>query len=112
MGGLSGSGRLARAVCYGKASSYGKASGYVRRRSSTTTPSMNPRFAVQRRKAGKLSTIDTHLLGPSMLLASLIQMTEEDEEGGGPAGEPQVEIRGGNVPPSPSSTLHPSPTVT
>ena len=56
--------RLARVVCYSKASSYSKASGYVRRRSSTTTPSMNPRFAVRRRKAGKLSTIDTHLLGP------------------------------------------------
>ncbi|XP_046889364.1 diacylglycerol kinase zeta isoform X1 [Hypomesus transpacificus] len=102
--------RLARVVCYSKASSYSKASGYVRRRSSTTTPSMNPRFAVRRRKAGKLSTIDTHLLGPSMLLASLIQMTEEEEEeeggGGGPTREPQVEMRGGNEPPSPSSTLH------
>uniref|UniRef100_A0A674BKU6 Diacylglycerol kinase n=1 Tax=Salmo trutta TaxID=8032 RepID=A0A674BKU6_SALTR len=50
---------------------------HVRRRSSTTTLSMNPRFAVRHRK---LRTIDTHLLGPSMLLASLIQMTEEDEE--------------------------------
>ncbi|XP_030630774.1 diacylglycerol kinase zeta [Chanos chanos] len=68
-----------------------------RRRSSTTTPSVNPRFAVRRRKAGKLRTIDTHLLGPSMLLASLIQMTEEDEGGGATAGERQVELRGSDV---------------
>uniref|UniRef100_A0A8C7SP89 Diacylglycerol kinase n=1 Tax=Oncorhynchus mykiss TaxID=8022 RepID=A0A8C7SP89_ONCMY len=54
-------------------------SSHVRRRSSTTTLSMNPRFAVRHRK---LRTIDTHLLGPSMLLASLIQMTEEEEGGG------------------------------
>ncbi|TDH09972.1 hypothetical protein EPR50_G00092970 [Perca flavescens] len=54
--------------------------GHVRRRSSTTTPSLNPRFAVHRKKFGKLRTIDTHLLGPSMLLASLIQMAEEDED--------------------------------
>ncbi|KAJ8247707.1 hypothetical protein GJAV_G00249380 [Gymnothorax javanicus] len=52
---------------------------YRRRRSSTTTPSLNPRFAVQRRRAGRLRIIDRHLLGPSMLLASLIQMTEEEE---------------------------------
>lgn len=74
--------------------------GRTRRRSSTTTPSLNPKFAVRRRKVGKLRTIDTHLLGPSMLLASLIQMTEEEEEGGElgaglSAGEQQVELRGG-----------------
>ncbi|CAB1422170.1 unnamed protein product [Pleuronectes platessa] len=75
--------------------------GQARRRSSTTTPGLNPRFAVRRRKLGKLRTIDTHLLGPSMLLASLIQMTEEEEEEeegpgtGLPAGEQQVEGRGG-----------------
>ncbi|KTG35608.1 hypothetical protein cypCar_00043796 [Cyprinus carpio] len=51
-----------------------------RRRSSTTTPKANPRFSVRRKKVGKLRNIDTHLLGPSMLLASLIQMTEEEEE--------------------------------
>uniref|UniRef100_A0A8B9JAD0 Diacylglycerol kinase n=1 Tax=Astyanax mexicanus TaxID=7994 RepID=A0A8B9JAD0_ASTMX len=54
--------------------------GSARRRSSTTTPGANPRFAVRRKKASKLRNIDTHLLGPSMLLASLIQMTEEEEE--------------------------------
>nr|XP_040019588.1 diacylglycerol kinase zeta isoform X7 [Gasterosteus aculeatus aculeatus] len=71
--------------------------GHVRRRSSTTTPNLNPRFAVSRRKVGKLRTIDTHLLGPSMLLASLIQMAEEEEEeeAGLPAREEQVEVRGG-----------------
>lgn len=69
--------------------------GHTRRRSSTTTPNLNPRFAVCRKKVGKLRTIDTHLLGPSMLLASLIQMAEEDEEEvGPPAGEQQVEVRG------------------
>lgn len=73
--------------------------GHTRRRSSTTTPNLNPRFAVCRKKVGKLRTIDTHLLGPSMLLASLIQMAEEDEEDGVgaglPGGEQQVEVRGG-----------------
>ncbi|TRY87205.1 hypothetical protein DNTS_031732 [Danionella cerebrum] len=54
--------------------------GSGRRRSSTTTLKANPRFAVRRKKVGKLRNIDTHLLGPSMLLASLIQMTEEEEE--------------------------------
>ncbi|XP_051778657.1 diacylglycerol kinase zeta isoform X4 [Erpetoichthys calabaricus] len=52
----------------------------LRRRSSTTTPCLNPRFAVQRKKGDQLRTIDAHLLGPSMLLASLIQMTEEEED--------------------------------
>ncbi|XP_039521962.1 diacylglycerol kinase zeta isoform X1 [Pimephales promelas] len=67
-----------------------------RRRSSTTTPKANPRFAVRRKKVGKLRNIDTHLLGPSMLLASLIQMTEEeeeDEEGRSPL-PGQVELKG------------------
>ncbi|XP_067447138.1 diacylglycerol kinase zeta isoform X1 [Thunnus thynnus] len=88
-----GGGRLA------KTSRHNRWAGHSRRRSSTTTPSLNPRFAVCRKKVGKLRTIDTHLLGPSMLLASLIQMTEEDEvEGLGaglPAGEQQVEVRDG-----------------
>lgn len=88
-----GGGRLA------KAARHNRWAGHGRRRSSTTTPSLNPRFAVCRKKVGKLRTIDTHLLGPSMLLASLIQMTEEDEDeglGAEPlAGEQQVEVRGG-----------------
>ncbi|XP_041074637.1 diacylglycerol kinase zeta isoform X3 [Polyodon spathula] len=65
----------------------------ARRRSSTTTPCLNPRFAMRRKRGVRLRTIDTHLLGPSMLLASLIQMTEEDESGLAPAGEGQVEVR-------------------
>ncbi|XP_023255131.1 diacylglycerol kinase zeta-like, partial [Seriola lalandi dorsalis] len=87
-----GGGRLA------KASRHSRLAGHGRRRSSTTTPSLNPRFAVSRKKVGKLRTIDTHLLGPSMLLASLIQMAEEEEEGleaGLLTGEQQVEVRGG-----------------
>ncbi|XP_077143013.1 diacylglycerol kinase zeta isoform X3 [Ranitomeya variabilis] len=50
-----------------------------RRRSSTTTPGLSPRFAVQKRRGGKLHCIDRQLLGPSMLLASLIQMKEGAE---------------------------------
>lgn len=72
--------------------------GRRRRRSSTTAPGLNPRFAVSRRKVGKLRTIDAHLLGPSMLLASLIQMAEEDDEQEGEAeggSGLQVEVRGG-----------------
>lgn len=101
-----GGGRLA------KMPRHGRWPGHGRRRSSTTTPSLNPRFAVCRRKVGKLRTIDSHLLGPSMLLASLIQMTEEEEEDGGlglPAGEHQVEVRGGannGMTYSRSSSLH------
>uniref|UniRef100_A0A672P7M9 Diacylglycerol kinase n=1 Tax=Sinocyclocheilus grahami TaxID=75366 RepID=A0A672P7M9_SINGR len=70
-----------------------------RRRSSTTTPKANPRFAIRRKKVGKLRNIDTHLLGPSMLLASLIQMTEEeeeDEESQSPL-PGQVELKGSNT---------------
>lgn len=94
-GGLpcAGGGRLA------KTARRNRWAGHARRRSSTTTPNLNPRFAVRRKKVGKLRTIDTHLLGPSMLLASLIQMAEEDEDevmgAGLPAGEQQVEVRGG-----------------
>ncbi|KAM8940239.1 diacylglycerol kinase zeta isoform 1-T1 [Pelodytes ibericus] len=43
-----------------------------RRRSSTTTPGLSPRFAVEKRRGGRLHTIDRQLMGPSMLLASLI----------------------------------------
>nr|XP_046202313.1 diacylglycerol kinase zeta-like isoform X6 [Oncorhynchus gorbuscha] len=61
---------------------------YTRRRSSTTVACVNPRFSVRRRQAGKLRTIDTHLLGPSMLLASLVQMSEEQQKGA-------TEVQGG-----------------
>ncbi|XP_073397782.1 diacylglycerol kinase zeta isoform X2 [Dendrobates tinctorius] len=50
-----------------------------RRRSSTTTPGLSPRFAVQKRRGGKLHCIDRQLLGPSMLLASLIQVKKGSE---------------------------------
>lgn len=86
--------------------------GQTRRRSSTTTPNHNPRFVVCRKKVAKLRTIDTHLLGPSMLLASLIQMAEEDEDndiGIGLPGEQQVEVRDGATnrrPFSRSSSFH------
>ncbi|XP_043938563.1 uncharacterized protein LOC122811070 [Protopterus annectens] len=49
-----------------------------RRRSSTTTPCLNPRFAVRRKRGSSLRTIDTHLLSPSMLLASLIHMANDE----------------------------------
>lgn len=75
------------------ASSRSTKTGNARRRSSTTTPGANPRFAVRRKKASKLRNIDTHLLGPSMLLASLIQMTEEEEDVRDPAFG-QVELKG------------------
>uniref|UniRef100_A0A8C5QMS4 Diacylglycerol kinase n=1 Tax=Leptobrachium leishanense TaxID=445787 RepID=A0A8C5QMS4_9ANUR len=45
-----------------------------RRRSSTTTPGLSPRFAVHKRRGGHLHSIDHQLMGPSMLLASLIHM--------------------------------------
>ncbi|KAI1895948.1 hypothetical protein AGOR_G00112030 [Albula goreensis] len=67
-----------------------------RRRSSTTTPSLHPRFAV-RRRAGRPRTIDAQLLGSSLLLASLIQMTEEGGSGGPRTVERQVEVRGEEV---------------
>ncbi|XP_031420619.1 diacylglycerol kinase zeta isoform X2 [Clupea harengus] len=67
--------------------------GSSRRRSSTTNPGVNPRFAVRRKQAGKMRSIDTHLLGPSMLLASLIQMSEEEGGRQAPATEQQVELK-------------------
>uniref|UniRef100_A0A670JFD4 Diacylglycerol kinase n=1 Tax=Podarcis muralis TaxID=64176 RepID=A0A670JFD4_PODMU len=49
-----------------------------RRRSSTTTPRLSPRFSVQKKRGGRVRTIDTHLIGPSLLLASLIQVYEAE----------------------------------
>ncbi|XP_013981894.2 diacylglycerol kinase zeta isoform X6 [Salmo salar] len=59
---------------------------YTRRRSSTTMVCVNPRFSVRRRQAAKLRTIDTQLLGPSMLLASLVQMSAEQQRAPGAQG--------------------------
>ncbi|XP_038261138.1 diacylglycerol kinase zeta isoform X9 [Dermochelys coriacea] len=50
-----------------------------RRRSSTTPPHLSPRFAVQKKRGGQVRTIDTQLMGPSMLLASLIQVSKAEE---------------------------------
>ncbi|XP_074985654.1 diacylglycerol kinase zeta isoform X3 [Caretta caretta] len=50
-----------------------------RRRSSTIPPHLSPRFAVQKKRGGQVRTIDTQLMGPSMLLASLIQVSEAEE---------------------------------
>ncbi|XP_038663361.1 diacylglycerol kinase zeta isoform X2 [Scyliorhinus canicula] len=62
----------------------------TRRKSSTTALHLNPRFAVKQKRGGKLRTIDSHLVGPSMLLASLIQMTEEED---GEAGRVQEDCQ-------------------
>lgn len=50
-----------------------------RRRSSTTTPRLSPRFSVHKQRGGRVHVIDTHLVGPSLLLASLLQVCEEEE---------------------------------
>ncbi|KAM3836102.1 LOW QUALITY PROTEIN: diacylglycerol kinase zeta [Diretmus argenteus] len=56
----------------------------ARRRSSTVAVSCVQRgLAVRRRRAPKLKSIEHHLLGPSMLLASVVQMGREVEEDGG-----------------------------
>eukprot|EP00061_Rhincodon_typus_P003633 g20567.t1 len=65
-----------------------------RRRSSTTALHLNPRFAVQQNPGGNLRAIDSHLVGPSVLLASLIQMSE-DEEG---TAQPCCRLRAGAAP--------------
>ncbi|XP_053881874.1 diacylglycerol kinase zeta isoform X2 [Malaclemys terrapin pileata] len=62
--------------CLGSAD---KGSMSPRRRSSTTPPHLSPRFAVQKKRGGQVRTIDTQLMGPSMLLASLIQVSEAEE---------------------------------
>ncbi|XP_018115707.1 diacylglycerol kinase zeta isoform X2 [Xenopus laevis] len=49
----------------------------ARRRSSTTTPRLSPRFAVQKKRGGRLHSIDNQLIGPSMLLASLIPIKKD-----------------------------------
>ncbi|XP_054055804.1 diacylglycerol kinase zeta isoform X2 [Rissa tridactyla] len=50
-----------------------------RRRSSTTPPCLSPRFAVQMKHRGRGRAIDAHLLGPSVLLASLIPTGEQGD---------------------------------
>ncbi|KAM6074599.1 diacylglycerol kinase zeta isoform 4-T4 [Chlamydotis macqueenii] len=43
-----------------------------RRRSSTTPPCLSPRFTVQKKRGGRARAVDAQLMGPSILLASLI----------------------------------------
>lgn len=52
----------------------------TRRRSSTTPPCLSPRFAVQKQRGGQAQTIDAQLLGPTVLLASLIPTGEEQDK--------------------------------
>ncbi|XP_049327157.1 diacylglycerol kinase zeta isoform X2 [Astyanax mexicanus] len=51
--------------------------GFARRRSSGTTACLTPRFSLRRRRAAKHRSIHAQLLGPSLLLASVVQMSEE-----------------------------------
>uniref|UniRef100_A0A3B4EIT4 Diacylglycerol kinase n=1 Tax=Pygocentrus nattereri TaxID=42514 RepID=A0A3B4EIT4_PYGNA len=59
---------------------------FVRRRSSGTTACLTPRFSLRRRRAAKHRSIHAQLLGPSLLLASLVQMSEAKERDEGSEG--------------------------
>ncbi|XP_036439868.1 diacylglycerol kinase zeta isoform X3 [Colossoma macropomum] len=59
---------------------------FVRRRSSGTTACLTPRFSLRRRRAAKHRSIHAQLLGPSLLLASVVQMSEEKETDEGSEG--------------------------
>ncbi|RXN17308.1 diacylglycerol kinase zeta-like protein [Labeo rohita] len=52
---------------------------FTRRRSSGATACLTPRFAIRRRQAAKHRSIHAQLLGPSLLLASVVQMSEDYE---------------------------------
>lgn len=52
---------------------------FTRRRSSGATACLTPRFAIRRRQAAKHRGIHAQLLGPSLLLASVVQMSEDHE---------------------------------
>lgn len=56
---------------------------FARRRSSGATACLTPRFSLRRRRAAKHRSIHAQLLGPSLLLASVVQMSEEREGGEG-----------------------------
>ncbi|XP_072527137.1 diacylglycerol kinase zeta isoform X6 [Salminus brasiliensis] len=60
---------------------------FARRRSSGTTACLTPRFSLRRRRAAKHRSIHAQLLGPSLLLASVVQMSEEKETDEGSEGE-------------------------
>lgn len=63
-----------------------------RRRSSTTPPCLSPRFAVQTKRGGRARAIDAQLVGPSILLASLIPTGEEGD------GAPRTDSSGSESP--------------
>ncbi|XP_052416030.1 diacylglycerol kinase zeta isoform X6 [Carassius gibelio] len=52
---------------------------FTRRRSSGATACLTPRFTIRRRQAAKHRSIHAQLLGPSLLLASVVQMSEDHE---------------------------------
>ncbi len=52
---------------------------FTRRRSSGAMACPTPRFAIRRRQAAKHRSIHAQLLGPSLLLASMVQMSEDHE---------------------------------
>ncbi|XP_026878997.2 diacylglycerol kinase zeta-like isoform X2 [Electrophorus electricus] len=61
---------------------------FVRRRSSGTTACLKQSFSLRRRQAAKHRNIHAQLLGPSLLLASVVQMNQEKDLGGASEGGP------------------------
>ncbi|XP_051552446.1 diacylglycerol kinase zeta-like isoform X2 [Myxocyprinus asiaticus] len=52
---------------------------FARRKSSGATACQTPRFSIRRRQATKHHSIHAQLLGPSLLLASVVQMSDDHE---------------------------------
>ncbi|XP_075358805.1 diacylglycerol kinase zeta isoform X1 [Mycteria americana] len=67
-----------------------------RRRSSTTPPCLSPRFAVQTKRGGRTRAIDAHLVGPSILLTSLVP-TGEERDRADSSGSESLEDGGGGA---------------
>ncbi|KAA0723471.1 Diacylglycerol kinase zeta [Triplophysa tibetana] len=53
---------------------------FARRRSSGATACLTPRFSIRRRQAAKHRSIHAQLLGPSLLLASVVQMSDKSHD--------------------------------
>lgn len=53
---------------------------FTRRRSSGATACLTPRFSIRRRQAAKHRSIHAQLLGPSLLLASVVQMSDKSQD--------------------------------